>query len=93
MLDCNALASTPPAERGGGLPKDWHKMSLGALCNRPHRTSQTTIEAIMHCVRERGAAALIEPANIERLSGCDQAAKDEINNRIARLVAAKEIAV
>jgi hypothetical protein len=43
------------------------------------------IEAVVQCVRERGLAALKEPANIERLSRCDKAAKAEINRRIARL--------
>jgi hypothetical protein len=51
--------------------------------NRP--TPRVTIEVIMYCVRERGAVALKEPANVERLSRCDQAAKAEINRRIARL--------
>jgi hypothetical protein len=58
---------------------------------RQRRTPQTTIEAIMYTVRTRGLAALKEPANIERLSRCDGAAKDEINQRIARLIAAKKI--
>jgi hypothetical protein len=58
---------------------------------RQRRTPQTTIEAIMYTVRTRGVAALKEPANIERLSRCDGAAKDEINQRIARLIAAKKI--
>jgi hypothetical protein len=58
---------------------------------RQRRTPQTTIEAIMHTVRTRGVAALKEPANIERLSRCDGAAKDEINQRIARLIVAKRI--
>jgi hypothetical protein len=58
---------------------------------RQRRTPQTTIEAIMYTVRARGVAALKEPANIERLSRCDGAAKDEINQRIARLIAAKKV--
>ena len=52
----------------------------------------TTIEAILHSVRERGVAALKEPANIERLLRCDEIARTEINKRIARLLAAKGIA-
>ena len=79
------------------VPENWHQMSLDQLWhelndqrNRP--TPQTVVEAILHCVRERGVAALKEPANIERLLRCDAAAKTEINRRIARLVAAKEIA-
>ena len=55
------------------------------------RTPRTTIEALMYTVRARGATALKEPANIERLSRCDSAAKDEINHRIAHLIAAKKI--
>jgi hypothetical protein len=53
---------------------------------------QTTIEAIMHCVRERGLAALKEPDNLERLKGCNAAARMEINRRIGSLIAAREIA-
>jgi hypothetical protein len=55
-------------------------------------TPRTTIEAIMWTVRVRGMAALREAANIERLSRCDSTARTEINERIARLIAAKEIA-
>ena len=55
-------------------------------------TPRTTIEAIMWTVRVRGVAALREAANIERLSRCDSTARTEINERIARLIAAKEIA-
>jgi hypothetical protein len=50
--------------------------------NKPLSTSQTTIEAILHCVRERGVAALKEPANIERLSRCDAAARTQIKARM-----------
>jgi hypothetical protein len=70
-------------------------MSLRAFwdhLNRRHRTPQPTVEAVVHSVRERGIAALKEPSNIERLLRCDAAAKTEINERIARLIAAKEIA-
>ena len=90
-----ARRSTPQAEHGAVLPEDWHEISLGALwdhLNRPRKTPQTTIEAVIHSVRERGVAALKEPANIERLLSCDDDAKSEINERIARFVAAKEIA-
>jgi hypothetical protein len=60
--------------------------------SRQGGTPQTTIEAIMWTVRSRGVAALNEPANIERLSRCDDAARTEINERIAKLIAQKEIA-
>jgi hypothetical protein len=54
--------------------------------NHPARpTPWTTIEAIMWCVRERGPQALHEPANIERLSRCDDAAVAEIDARIRKL--------
>jgi hypothetical protein len=82
------------ANRRPDLPEDWHKKSLGALwdfLNHPHRTPQATIEAVVHSVRERGIAALEEPANIERLRACDDAAKTEINERIARLIAVESL--
>jgi hypothetical protein len=52
--------------------------------NRP--TPQTVVETIMFCVRERGLAALKEPANIERLSRCDATAKAQIDQRIEKLI-------
>jgi hypothetical protein len=48
-------------------------------------TPQTTIEAVMYCVRERGLAALREPANQQRLMTLDDAARAEVNGRIAKL--------
>jgi hypothetical protein len=52
---------------------------------RNHPTPQMTIEAIMYCVRQRGLAALKEPANLERLARCDKAALAQIDRRIATL--------
>jgi hypothetical protein len=52
---------------------------------RAHPTPRSTIEAILHCVRERGLAALKEPTNIERLARCDARAKAEIDRRIGKL--------
>jgi hypothetical protein len=51
--------------------------------NRP--TPQVTVEAAILAVRERGLAALKEPANVERVERCDAAAKAEIEQRIAKL--------
>jgi hypothetical protein len=42
--------------------------------------------------RRRGVSALKDAANIERLWRCDAAARTEINERIASLIAAKSIA-
>jgi hypothetical protein len=53
---------------------------------RAHPTPQVTIEAILYCVRERGLAALKEPANVERLTRCDAAAKAQIDKRIRKLI-------
>lgn len=55
---------------------------------KPYPTPQTTVEAILYCVRERGLAALNEPANQERLSRCDAAALAEIDRRMGRLARA-----
>jgi hypothetical protein len=52
-------------------------------------TPRSTIEAIMLTVRGRGPRALHEPANIERLGRCDDAAIAEIDTRIKKLVEAK----
>jgi hypothetical protein len=57
------------------------------LCINPN----STIEAIMCTVRARGVSASKEPANIERLSRCDAAARKEINMLIESLIAAREI--
>ena len=71
------------------LPKNWDEMSAGDTLwhalNNPRRfsTPQSTIEAIIYCVRERGLDALEELANKERLARCDRAARDEINRRTA----------
>jgi hypothetical protein len=55
--------------------------------NDPHNyaTPQTTIEAILYCVRTRGVAALEEPNNKERLSRCDATAMKQIHDRIERM--------
>jgi hypothetical protein len=60
---------------------------LNGTSARP--TPQTTIEAIIHCVRERGLAALKEAANLERLQRCDDGAKVQINARIPRVIEKK----
>jgi hypothetical protein len=52
----------------------------------PPPTPQATIDAIMWCVRERGVPTLKEPANIDRLSRCDDAAKAQINARIKKMM-------
>jgi hypothetical protein len=51
---------------------------------RRRPTPQTTVEAIMYCVRERGLAALTEPGNVERLNRCDEGALAEIKRRCAK---------
>jgi len=53
------------------------------MTERP--TPQSTIEAIIFAVRSRGTDALREPANIERLRRCDEAALEQIDARIEKL--------
>ncbi|MFZ2081758.1 MAG: hypothetical protein WAV38_34920 [Xanthobacteraceae bacterium] len=72
------------------LPKNWDVLSLDALWNnindpRRYATPQSTIEAILYCVRARGIAALEEPNNKERIARCDAAAKQQIKAAIARM--------
>jgi hypothetical protein len=50
-------------------------------------TPNTTIDAIMYCVMARGLSALTEPATLDRLASCDAAAKAQIEQRIAKLMA------
>jgi hypothetical protein len=58
---------------------------------RPRPTPQVTVEAIMVAIRDRGLAALKEPAVRDRVQRCDMAARDQINQRIERLLARGEI--
>ena len=72
------------------LPKNWDRMPLGALwdnLNDPRRyaTPQSTIDAILYCVRTRGLAALKEADNEERLSRCGAAAMKQIDGRIEQM--------
>jgi hypothetical protein len=55
------------------------------LCRPDRSTPQTTIEAVLYSVRERGLAALREPSNQQRLMTFDDAARAEVNRRIAKL--------
>jgi hypothetical protein len=75
-------------------PPTWKDQALEALyaaLNDPDRrpTPQSTVEAVLIAVRERGIGALDEPDNVERLQRCDQAARRQINERIAALFAMK----
>jgi hypothetical protein len=65
-----------------GLDRTWSWLNDSK--NRP--TPQTVVEAIWYCIRERGPAALEEPANLERLSRCDAEAKAQIDQRIEKLI-------
>jgi hypothetical protein len=66
----------------------FYNCTSGITKPAPQRpTPQTTIEAILYCVRQRGLTALRDAANIERLRQCDAAAKRQINERIAKLSA------
>jgi hypothetical protein len=67
------------------IPGNWSLDALQQHLISRRATPQTTIDAILHCVHERGLAALKESANIERLSRCDAAARAQINRRIAKL--------
>jgi len=74
------------------VPPGWDTIPLDALwarLNQARRTPQSTIEAVIVGVRERGLKALDESANLERLSRCDETACAQINNRIARIIEQK----
>ena len=63
------------------IERAWNKLNDP----RRHPTPQVVVEAIWWCVRERGVAALNEPANLERLSHCDDAALAQLDARLAKL--------
>jgi hypothetical protein len=63
------------------LDAAWYE--LNDFRNRP--TPKATVDAVVFAVRERRLAALREPANLERLSRCDAAARAEINKQIEKL--------
>jgi hypothetical protein len=68
-----------------GFDSSYNRIN-GITKRAPSRpTPQTTIEAILYCLRERGPTALREPANIERLSRCDREARAEIDRRMAAM--------
>jgi hypothetical protein len=93
---CRIEARKLRSRRNPRIPANWQEMSLDALYqhfNKTRPTPQTTIEAILHCVRERGLAALKEPANIERLARCDAAAKVQIDRYIKKLIDRKAITI
>jgi hypothetical protein len=83
-------AAKRKSQLGSGLSNNWDSMSVGALwealndpCRRP--TPNSTIDAISYSVRKRGIAALKEPPNVERLRGCDDAAKAKIKQELRKL--------
>jgi hypothetical protein len=47
--------------------------------------TESTVEAIVYPVRERGLAAVKEPSTAERLSRCSTAQRKQIEKRIADL--------
>ena len=78
----------PAMPKHSRYQRDWDNMALEQLWhlfNRGRPTPQSTVEAIMHCVRKRGPKALYGPMNIERLSRCDASALAQIDARIAKL--------
>jgi hypothetical protein len=93
---CRVEARKPRPRRTPRIPANWQEISLDTLYehfNKTRPTLQTTIEAILHCVRGRGVAALKEPANIERLTRCDAAAKVQIDRYIKKLIDRKAIII
>jgi hypothetical protein len=61
-----------------------HRRQAVVIALRP--TPQVTVEAVLFAVRERGVKALTEPDTLRRLGGCDEAARAEINRRVAALI-------
>src|SRR5262249_33731006 len=72
------------------LPRNWEKLSLDQLywtLNDPrrHPTPQSTVEALMYSLRERGVAALSEPDCRRRLSELSDDQMREVATRLQKL--------
>ena len=63
----------------------WNDVSLDATWRELNAPESR--QAVWHSVRERGLAALNEPATRQRLARCDAAALAQIDQRITRLKA------
>src|SRR5215470_11144214 len=72
------------------IPDNWYEMSIEALMahfdrnRRAHGAPQTTVEALMLGLRERGAKALSEPVVQRRLSELSDDQVIEVGNRLQR---------
>jgi hypothetical protein len=91
---CRKAEAKVRAERrnrsADSIPEEWDRISIDTLWDalnyeRQRPMPQTTIEVIMYCIRTLGTKVLHEPANIERLSRCDDAALAQIDVRITKL--------
>jgi hypothetical protein len=68
---CSLIPDTPPP-RAPAPPK-------------PRPTPQASIDAVKYSIRQRGVKAVQEPANRQRIATFDAAAREQINQFIARL--------
>src|SRR5262245_580140 len=79
---CLDRAADKPARKSNRLPENWDSMSLDALFahfNRNRPTPQATIDAVKHCIRERGPGALDGPSCQAWLADFDDAALAELD--------------
>jgi hypothetical protein len=73
------------------IPHNWHEMSIEALmahfdrARRRHGAPQTTVEALMLGLRERGTKALVEPKVARRVSELSEQQLHEVCGRLQRL--------
>ena len=73
------------------IPDNWHETSIEALMahfdrnRRAHGAPQTTVEALMLGLRERGAKALSESVVQRRLSELSDNQVIEVGHRLQRL--------
>ena len=87
-LTCGVCGTAPCANpsfcAACGLA-DQRELRLVQREAEPRPTPQTTVEAILYCVKARGLSALQEAANLERLGRCDAAALAQIEKRMAKI--------
>jgi len=89
---CGAVPCATPSFCTACRLADQQQPRLAQREIKQRPTPQTTIEAILYCVKARGQSPLQESANVERLSRCDAAALAQIAARMAKLGLGRPVA-
>jgi len=89
----DGLVCDLPCQCGREMVERWERdYPWQRNANQPRRpTAQSTLDAVLYCVRQRGLAALKEPANIDRISRLSVDDKARLDGRIEKVISEKSI--